>query len=133
MSRVVPPDAGAAGDARGGMGASDLFLRILFTSIAHGHVVAALEEVFQVVGVAIAAPDGDFGYGERRVGQESADLLEPLFNYRFLQRSDACRPVCGIAIVTLRFCSFGVATQLRNICFSKYAMSAFDASAAAMV
>jgi len=88
----VPPDAGGAGEARGGMGASDLFLRILFTPIAHGHAETLLEEVFQVVGVAIAAPDGDFGDGKRRVGQESADLLEPLFNYCLLQRSTGCLP-----------------------------------------
>ena len=83
----MSPDAGGAGDARGGMGASDLFLRILFTPIAHGHVVAALEEVFQVVGVAVAAADGDFGDGERRAGEKPTDLLEPLFDYRLLQRS----------------------------------------------
>ena len=74
MSRVVPPDAGAAGDARGGMGASDLFLRILFTPIAHGHVVAALEEVLERVCVLEPARFLDGGDGKPCLAQLSGDF-----------------------------------------------------------
>ena len=45
----MPPDAGGAGEARGGRVASDLFLRILLAPVAHGDTEATLEYGFQVV------------------------------------------------------------------------------------